>query len=67
MRFPVKLCISINNYEHALFTGQARAEGRSMTALIKYAAIQYCKAYPARIDPKKIFRKFVPNDEVLPR
>jgi hypothetical protein len=64
MKRFLKLCIHINEYEHALFSAQAKAECRSITAFIKYTAMQYCKAYPARIEPKKIFVKYKAPDEV---
>lgn len=64
MKRVLKLCIHIGEYEHALFSAQAKAECRSMSALVKYAALQYCKAYPAKLDSKKVFTKFTAPDEV---
>lgn len=65
MKRVLKLCIHIGEYEHALFSAQSKAEGRSISALIKYAAMQYCKAYPYKLDPKAVFTRFVAHDEVF--
>lgn len=67
MKLVVKLCIHLNEYEHAIMSAQAAAETRSLTALIKYAAMQYCKSYPAKLDTKKVFNKYIAPDEVYPR
>lgn len=65
MKRVLKLCIHIGEYEHALFSAQAKAECRSISALVKFAAMQYCKAYPAKLDSKKVFTKYVAHDEVF--